>query len=86
MSSAFGLSSLDGKVAIITGGTQGLGEATAHLFADRGAKGLVICGRNERNAAKAPGHRKRYGPRNRHRRRNFSDSGPDLASCNARVG
>ncbi len=38
--------SLGGKVAIITGGTQGLGEAAAHLFADRGAKGLVICGRN----------------------------------------
>jgi len=48
----FGFSSLDGKVAIVTGGTQGLGEATAHLFADRGAKGLVICGRNERNGEK----------------------------------
>lgn len=49
---AFGLSSLDGKVAIITGGTQGLGEAAAHLFADRGAKGLVICGRNDKNGEK----------------------------------
>jgi NAD(P)-dependent dehydrogenase (short-subunit alcohol dehydrogenase family) len=48
----FQLSSLDGKVAIVTGGTQGLGEATAHLFADRGAKGLVICGRNEKNGEK----------------------------------
>ena len=28
--------SLEGKVAVITGATQGLGEATAHLFADRG--------------------------------------------------
>lgn len=46
---AFASSSLEGKVAIITGGTQGLGEATAHLFADRGAKGVVICGRNEKN-------------------------------------
>ena len=52
MSSTFGLSSLDGKIAIITGGTQGLGEATAHLFADRGAKGLVICGRNEQKGLK----------------------------------
>ncbi len=38
--------SLMGKVAIVTGGTQGLGEATARLFVDRGAAGIVICGRN----------------------------------------
>jgi NAD(P)-dependent dehydrogenase (short-subunit alcohol dehydrogenase family) len=37
-----------GKVAIVTGGTQGLGEATARLLASRGAAGIVIVGRNAR--------------------------------------
>jgi NAD(P)-dependent dehydrogenase (short-subunit alcohol dehydrogenase family) len=36
-----------GKVAVVTGGTQGLGEATARLLAQRGAAGLVICGRSQ---------------------------------------
>ena len=37
-----------GKVAVITGGTQGLGEAVGRLLAERGAAGLVIVGRNAR--------------------------------------
>lgn len=37
---------LDNKVAIITGGTAGIGESTARIFAREGAK-VVVCGRNE---------------------------------------
>jgi NAD(P)-dependent dehydrogenase (short-subunit alcohol dehydrogenase family) len=44
-----GPSHLSGKVAIVTGGTQGLGEAIARLFGERGAAALVICGRNRDN-------------------------------------
>jgi NAD(P)-dependent dehydrogenase (short-subunit alcohol dehydrogenase family) len=39
----------DGKIAVITGSMQGLGEATARLFAERGAGGLVICGLDKAN-------------------------------------
>ena len=44
--------SMDGKIAVVTGSTQGLGEAIAHLFADRGCKGIVITGRNEKNGTR----------------------------------
>ncbi len=37
---------LDGKIAVVTGGTQGLGLAVARLFANSGAKGIVTCGRS----------------------------------------
>jgi NAD(P)-dependent dehydrogenase (short-subunit alcohol dehydrogenase family) len=40
-------SSFGGKYAIVTGSTQGLGEAIARLFVERGAAGIIICGRNE---------------------------------------
>jgi NAD(P)-dependent dehydrogenase (short-subunit alcohol dehydrogenase family) len=44
--------SLDGKIAVVTGSTQGLGETIAKLFASRGVKGLVIAGRNAKNGAR----------------------------------
>ncbi len=44
--------SMDGRIAVVTGSTQGLGEAISHLFVDRGVKGLVITGRNAERGAK----------------------------------
>jgi short-subunit dehydrogenase len=38
---------VEGQVVVITGASSGIGLATAHLFAERGAKGLVLVARNE---------------------------------------
>jgi len=42
---------LDGKVIIVTGSTQGVGEAIALHAAAEGARGVVICGRQEERGA-----------------------------------
>ena len=44
----------DGKIALVTGSTQGVGEAVARRLSVAGADGIVVCGRNhERGAAVA---------------------------------
>src|SRR6185503_17463970 len=54
--------SFAGKYAIVTGSTQGLGEAIARLFVERGAAGIIICGRNaERGAAVAAAADRHFG-------------------------
>jgi len=37
---------LEGKVAVITGATSGIGDATVYAYCQEGAK-VVFCGRNE---------------------------------------
>lgn len=37
---------MDGKIGVVTGGTQGLGAAVARQLAEAGCGGIVICGRN----------------------------------------
>lgn len=44
-----------GKVCVVTGGTQGLGEATARLLAERGAESIAVVGRNADRGRKVAG-------------------------------
>ncbi|MDP6349725.1 MAG: SDR family oxidoreductase [Chloroflexota bacterium] len=44
-----------GRVAVVRGGTLGMGDAAARLLAARGAAGLVICGRNQANGDRVAG-------------------------------
>ncbi|WP_243375031.1 SDR family oxidoreductase [Microvirga solisilvae] len=51
------------QVVVITGASSGIGLATAHMFASRGAKGLVLVARNEEALRKIAGELSRGGTR-----------------------
>ena len=46
MSNTYSSSSLSGKIAVVTGAAQGIGEAAARLIIERGAEGVVLVDRN----------------------------------------
>jgi NAD(P)-dependent dehydrogenase (short-subunit alcohol dehydrogenase family) len=81
---------MKGRIAIVTGSTQGLGAAVATLFAERGAAGLVLCGRSvEKGEAKARSIRETYGTEVVFVRADFENL-DDVANvameCDARFG
>jgi NAD(P)-dependent dehydrogenase (short-subunit alcohol dehydrogenase family) len=70
-----GTARLDRKVAVVTGGTQGIGEAIARLFASRGAAGIIICGRNAERGTSVAADLGKAGCRTEFVRADLSDLG-----------
>ena len=52
MTDPFAIQRLDGKVVVVTGGTQGLGAAIATRAAGLGAAGVVVTGRDRERGAR----------------------------------
>lgn len=79
--SSVGTGVLANKIAVVTGGTQGLGAAIARAFAEAGAAGLVIGGRNEGNGATVAGELEAAGCRTLFQRTDLAS----VAECRALI-
>ena len=75
---------LDGKVAIVTGASRGVGAATADLLAERGCKVACAARADRRGAAADSRHDRRHGPQD-HRRGRRGDRGPTNLAKRAEV-
>ena len=53
----------EGKTAVITGSTSGMGEATARLMAARGAEAILVTGRNQERGDQVAGAIRELGAR-----------------------
>jgi len=75
------------RVFVVTGSTQGIGEAIATGLANAGAAGVVICGRNEANGARVAAELEAAGAAAEYVRADLEDPGDCravVAACNRR--
>ncbi len=77
------------RVYVVTGSTQGVGEAIAVSLAEAGAAGLVICGRNEANGGRVKAALEQAGARAEYvvaDLENPEDCRRIVATCDERFG
>jgi len=80
---------LAGKFIVISGGTQGLGEAIAYACAEEGAAGVAVCGRNEENGAQVAANIEKRGAKGVYVKAdltNVSDAENFIAKADAAFG